>query len=198
MGASDERLLRVERGADGVTLRLLAPGVGLFTDAVPRGHVLVPGQRAGTLRLLERSIALIVPPDALGVVRNERPERVHAPVGWGDLLYELDRDPALVATSDAEQAPSAEGVRGLVFRSPQAGRFYHRASPQDPPLVGPGSRVAEGTALGLIEVMKTFAQVSYVPAGGLPTVAQVVRHLVEDGAEVAEGEPLIELEPARE
>ena len=53
-----------------------------------------------------------------------------------------------------------------------------------------------GTPVGLIEVMKTFFQVRYGDAnlGDLPTTAKVAKHLVEDGAEVERGQPVIELE----
>jgi acetyl-CoA carboxylase biotin carboxyl carrier protein len=83
-----------------------------------------------------------------------------------------------------------------VFRSPSAGRFWHRASPAEPPLVGEGDELEPGRAIGLIEVMKTFTLVLYAPGGALPTRARVVRVLAADGAEVADGAPLLELEGA--
>ena len=83
--------------------------------------------------------------------------------------------------------------------APQTGRFYHRARPSDPPFVQSGSQVKEGSALGLIEVMKTFSQVVYRAQGlrgePLPAQARIVAHLVPDGAEVAQGDPLIEVAP---
>ena len=95
-------------------------------------------------------------------------------------------------------APSASADGRLLARSPQVGRFYHRPSPDKPAYVEAGAEVQAGTTLGLIEVMKTFFQVRYGDAdlGDLPARARVVRHLVEDGAEVEPGDPILELEPA--
>ena len=57
-----------------------------------------------------------------------------------------------------------------------------------------GTILEEGQPIGLIEVMKTFAHVRYAGAG-LPPRGRVAKVLVEDGAEVGAGDPLIEIEP---
>jgi hypothetical protein len=44
--------------------------------------------------------------------------------------------------------------------------------------------------------MKTFGHVPYRAAGGLPKRAKLVRYLVDEGAEVRDGQALIEVEPA--
>lgn len=188
----DELPLRAE--VDGDRVRLSAPAVGLWTRAVPRGRVLSPGQEAGVLLVLGRAHPLVVPEGVAGVVTSERPERVHEPVGWGQVLYELStaESPAVAGAPAAAERAGPSGA--LVVPAPQAGRFWHRAAPGDPPFAAPGQELAPGSALGLIEVMKTFTQVAYRAAGGLPERARVVRHLVEDGAEVAEGDALIEVE----
>jgi biotin carboxyl carrier protein len=84
----------------------------------------------------------------------------------------------------------------LFVRAPHAGRFWQRASPGEAPLVSVGDVVEAGRALGLIEVMKTFAQVHYRPTGNLPPRARVRRFLVSDGAEIDDRAALIEVEPA--
>ena len=60
--------------------------------------------------------------------------------------------------------------------------------------------ITAGQTIGLIEVMKTFTHLAYTPEdkGGnaLPTRARVVRIVAGDGDEVAEGDPLFEVEPA--
>ena len=73
--------------------------------------------------------------------------------------------------------------------APQAGRFYHKASPEDPAFVSPGSSLKEGDPLGLIEVMKTFNRVKY---SGEPT--KVARIVPEDGDDLVAGDVLLELE----
>jgi len=194
MSATEAIDLLVERGAGG--LRLLSPDVGYYTRAVDAGRVLVPGETAGWLLTLGRARALTVPAGITGVVRSARPERVHHPVGHGDVLVELaplETAGAELAHDLAEQAAVEAGA--LVFRSPTAGRFWHRPAPAEPPLVEAGARIEEGAAIGLIEVMKTFAQVLYRPAAGLPARARVVRVAAADGSDVDEGDVLLELEP---
>ena len=70
-----------EEGA-GASIALLSPGVGLFTGAARKGELLGQRQRAGTLLVLGRAHALIVPDGVEGRVCNDCPERVHEPVDW--------------------------------------------------------------------------------------------------------------------
>jgi len=187
-----ELLLRV----DGEVTLLLAPLAGLFTCAIPRGTPLGPGQDAGTVLRLGRAITLVVPPGVSGLVTSPRPERVHAPVSYADVLYELSPLAGLAgqsSPSNEDPAPKADGR--LVLRSPQSGRFYHRPSPDEDVLAPPGTALSEGTPVGLVEVMKTFAHVPYRAEGGLPARARVVRLLTADGADVSAGDPLLEVEP---
>jgi biotin carboxyl carrier protein len=58
-----------------------------------------------------------------------------------------------------------------------------------------GRELEPGTPIGLIEVMKTFAQVVYRAERGLPARARIVRVLARDGADVDEGAPLIAVAP---
>jgi acetyl-CoA carboxylase biotin carboxyl carrier protein len=80
-----------------------------------------------------------------------------------------------------------------VFRAPTSGRFYGRSTPDKPPFVQVGSELGTGTAVCLLEVMKTFHRVTY---GGtdVPTRARVREVLVADGADVNAGDPLLALD----
>lgn len=180
---------------EGEELRLLSPQVGTFTCALPAGHTLVPGQLAGTLHVLGKAFALRVPPDASGIICSAAPERVHAPTGFRDRLYELRPIGEMEALREREEA-DAEAAGGLHLRSPQTGRFYHRPSPDRPAFAAEGKVLEPGMPVGMIEVMKTFTHVTYQPEDRLPQRARVVRLLVGDGAEVEEGEPLVEVEAA--
>jgi biotin carboxyl carrier protein len=61
-----------------------------------------------------------------------------------------------------------------------------------------GQTIAAGTPIGLIEVMKTFTHVTYQPRENLPPQARVVRMIAGDGADVREGEALLEIaDPSR-
>ena len=68
------------------------------------------------------------------------------------------------------------------------GVLYWRASPDTDPYVAEGSPVALGQTIALIEVMKTFNEVKANEAG------VVTRLLVDDGAEVAVGEDIVEVQ----
>ncbi|MEW6074141.1 MAG: biotin/lipoyl-containing protein [Planctomycetota bacterium] len=188
---SDALKLLVETAAGHV--RLLSPSVGLFTQSAARGAVLTPGANAGVLETLGVAHPLVVPPGVLGRVASDRPELIHAPVGYATPLYELAPLEAGAAAPIAPVAP-ARGAAGLVFRAPYSGRFWHRPSPHDPPFVAEGSEIADGDPLGLIEVMKTFTHLHYAAGEGLPARARVARILVPDGGEVSEGDPIVEVE----
>ena len=179
---------------DGERLALLSPGVGTFTEARAPGVVLSPGQRAGVLTTLSQPVDLIVPEGVRGVIASERPERVHHPVGFGDVLYELELLSADGIEAFVADKPTADGA--LALRALSSGRFYHRASPKADPFVREGDVLESGRPIGLIEVMKTFNHVHYHPDGGLPARARLVRFLVPDGGEVRSGDGLIEVAPA--
>ena len=60
--------LLIERDADGDSFRLCAPDAGLFTEALPLGAALAPGQPAGSLLRLGRAVRLVVPSGVHGRV----------------------------------------------------------------------------------------------------------------------------------
>ena len=72
--------------------------------------------------------------------------------------------------------------------SPMVGTVYMQAEPGTPPFISVGARVAEGDTLLIVEAMKTM---NHIPA---PRAGTVKRILVEDGAAVEYGAPLVILE----
>ena len=68
------------------------------------------------------------------------------------------------------------------------GVFYRRPGPDQPPLAEPGQPVEAGQAIGLIEVMKTYHDVTAPRAGVLS------EFLVEDAAFVEYGAPIARLQ----
>ena len=189
MATTKLALIREER--DG-KLVLCAPSVGTLTEAAGRGRLLAAGERAGVLLVLGVAHDLVVPPGVTGRVENPVPDRILAPVSYGDVLFELSPLEAGVTDEAADDAADASG--GPVLRAPYAGRFWHRPAPGDPAFVSKGDTVEAGATVGLLEVMKTFTHLSYPSDGSLPSPARVVRVLVDDGAEVGEGEALLEVE----
>lgn len=73
-------------------------------------------------------------------------------------------------------------------QSPLPGLFYHRPSPDKPPFVEVGSVVTADQSVGLVEVMKQFAEVK---AGFDGTVTAI---LVEDAGVVGPGDAVMTIE----
>ena len=87
--------------------------------------------------------------------------------------------PAIAATE-----PDSDG--GLI-RAPMYGVFHRSQAPGAPPFIEVGQMVEPGQTLGLLEAMKVFSAVT-AEAGG-----KVEAILVESGAEVSLGQPLLRL-----
>ena len=93
--------------------------------------------------------------------------------------------PAASAPSEPAEDPASHP--GAVT-SPMVGTVYMQAEPGAPPFVSVGQQVAEGDTLLIIEAMKTM---NHIPA---PRAGTVMRILIEDGAAVEYGAPLMIIE----
>lgn len=179
------------------TIELRAPSPGMFVPWIGQGDLVTPGAAIGELVVLGRTSALVVPrtgepATGLAGIALRLPPATH-PVGYGDVLVALDPSLQLAAGTAAGTAAAAATVEGLVFHAPTSGRFYGRPAPDKPPFVTEGTRLATGTTICLLEVMKTFHRVTY-GGPGLPDTARVRRVLVADGDDVNAGDPLLALE----
>jgi biotin-dependent carboxylase-like uncharacterized protein len=99
------------------------------------------------------------------------------------------REVAPLPTTVGAAAP-AERDDEFTVTAPLIGVFYRSARQGEPPLVAPGDRVAADQPLGLIEVMKTFHEVT---AG---RAARVVAVRAADATPVEYGEALFTLSPS--
>jgi acetyl-CoA carboxylase biotin carboxyl carrier protein len=101
--------------------------------------------------------------------------------------------PARLAVAEAAPVPPAASAApepGLLpVTAPMVGKFYAAPSPSDPPFVVPGTKVAAGATVGLIEVMKVFAGIKTEIAG------VIERILVSNGQFVEFGETLFWIRP---
>jgi len=88
---------------------------------------------------------------------------------------------AVQAAADPADDPGA-------VPSPMVGTVYMQAEPGAPAFIKVGQEVAEGDTLLIVEAMKTM---NHIPA---PRAGTVKRILVEDGAAVEFGAPLVILE----
>jgi acetyl-CoA carboxylase biotin carboxyl carrier protein len=97
---------------------------------------------------------------------------------------------AAAALPPAVAAESAAPEPGLLpVTAPMVGKFYAAPSPSDPPFVTPGTKVAAGATVGLIEVMKVFASIKTETAG------VIERILVANGQFVEFGQTLFWIRP---
>lgn len=123
----------------------------------------------------------------------------------GDTAVRLKRGGEVVAFSGpapaapraanpaSEPAPaakeSAAEARMLVIKSPMVGTFYRASGPEAAPFVKVGDRIGPEKTVCIVEAMKVFNE---IPAG---ISGQVVAILVENGAPVEFGQPLIKVDP---
>ncbi|MEL6886763.1 MAG: acetyl-CoA carboxylase biotin carboxyl carrier protein [Pseudomonadota bacterium] len=93
--------------------------------------------------------------------------------------------PAPAAAPEAAADPAEDP--GAVI-SPMVGTVYMQAEPGAPSFIKVGQQVSEGDTLLIVEAMKTM---NHIPA---PRAGTVKRILVDDGAAVEFGAPLVILE----
>lgn len=90
------------------------------------------------------------------------------------------------AAKEAHQGDPAQHPGAVT--SPMVGTAYLQAEPGTPPFVSIGDKVSEGQTLLIVEAMKTMNQ---IPS---PRAGTIKRILVEDGAPVEFGAPLMIIE----
>jgi acetyl-CoA carboxylase biotin carboxyl carrier protein len=126
--------------------------------------------------------------DTLNVRVSRRNEAAPAPAAYpaAPAPPPAPAEPGRAATVElaAEDPASHPGA----VTSPMVGSIYLQAEPGAPAFVSVGTEVAEGDTLLIIEAMKTM---NHIPA---PHAGTVRRILVEDGAAVEYGAPLMIIE----
>ncbi len=102
--------------------------------------------------------------------------------------------PQPASASGGEAAPADAGSdegglpSGHVIESPMVGTFYRASAPTAPPFVEEGQTVKAGDTVCIIEAMKILNQIEADVSGTVKTI------LVENGAPVEFGEPLMVIE----
>ena len=106
-------------------------------------------------------------------------------------VFQGGQAPARPQTAAAEAAARqpASDAGMLVIKSPMVGTFYKASGPDSAPFVKVGDRIAPEKTVCIVEAMKVFNE---IPAG---VSGQVVAILVENGAPVEFGQPLIKVDP---
>lgn len=119
-------------------------------------------------------------------VKNVAPQPIAAPVA---LTASQQSTPAAVSNAAPSVSSSEDPANhpGAVT-SPMVGTVYMQAEPGAPAFITIGSKVNEGDTLLIVEAMKTM---NHIPA---PKSGSIQRILVEDGAAVEFGTPLVIIE----
>ena len=94
------------------------------------------------------------------------------------------------ARAGGDAADAARPDDMILVHAPMMGTFYRGASPQDPPFVEVGDRVAPGDPLCLFEVMKLYTTIEAERAG------RIVEIGAENEAVVEHGQLLFVIDPA--
>lgn len=128
--------------------------------------------------------------DSLNVRVSRRPEAVAHPTPAAPPAAAPPPPPSAAAAEEPASPVAVEDPAdhpGAVS-SPMVGTVYMQAEPGAPAFVSVGDTVAEGDTLLIIEAMKTM---NHIPA---PRPGTVKRVLIEDGAAVEYGAPLMIIE----
>ncbi|MDE0107098.1 MAG: acetyl-CoA carboxylase biotin carboxyl carrier protein [Bryobacterales bacterium] len=94
---------------------------------------------------------------------------------------------AATAPKGESEARSVGGAGGQLVESPMVGTFYAASSPEAPPFVEVGDRVAKGQVVCIIEAMKLMNEIECEYDG------VVAERLVENAQGVEFGQPLFRI-----
>jgi acetyl-CoA carboxylase biotin carboxyl carrier protein len=115
--------------------------------------------------------------------------RVRIRRGGEVVAYSAPAAPVARPAAPAGGGEPAAPDRSVVIKSPMVGTFYKASGPDSPVFVKVGDRIGPEKTVCIVEAMKVFNE---IPAG---VSGQVVAILVENGAPVEFGQPLIKVDP---
>ncbi|MDV6247082.1 acetyl-CoA carboxylase biotin carboxyl carrier protein [Rhodococcus opacus] len=161
--------------------------------SVTRGS---PGAGAVWSKLLEEAPAGNTPNGSHPTTQEKTPAHaVSAPGGVALQHSEAATRPASATHPESPEAtpavtsPDVPEQHWLPVRSPTVGTFYRAPAPGEPPFVNEGDHVEAGQAIGVVEVMKLFSNVTADVSG------IIVRLPVADGQMVEHDQSLAWIEP---
>jgi len=121
-------------------------------------------------------------------VRVSRAAPVAAPVAPAPVAVSAAPVAAAPAATPAPTTPEDPASHPGAVTSPMVGTVYLQPEPGAPAFIKVGSTVSEGDTLLIVEAMKTMNHIH------APTAGTVKRILVDDGAAVEFGSPLVIIE----
>lgn len=137
------------------------------------------GSTVGEFELTEAGTHIIIRrrPDMMMVSSTPVQSTAAAPHTTGD------------PSVQAAPARPAKEDRSIPIVAPLTGVYYSAPSPASPPFVTPGSTVAVGQVVALVEAMKVFNEIQSEVAG------RVIEIVATNGEVVQKGDALIKVEP---
>ena len=144
------------------------------------------------VKKVRRLIELMKEHDLSELDLKQADNRVRIRRGGEVVAYSAPAPAAARPAVSAAAAPAQESAadsRTLVIKSPMVGTFYRASGPDSAAFVKVGDRIGPEKTVCIVEAMKVFNE---IPAG---VSGQVVAILVENGAPVEFGQPLIKVDP---
>ena len=132
------------------------------------------GSTVGELELTEGGTRIVIR-------RSPNMMMVSAPVA--QVTHASGALPAVAAHAEKDD-------RSVPVVSPITGVFYSSPSPTEPPFVTPGSFVAVGQVIALVEAMKVFNEVQSEAAGRVREIVAVNGEVVQKGDTIMKLEPM--------
>jgi acetyl-CoA carboxylase biotin carboxyl carrier protein len=143
------------------------------------------------VKKLRRLIELMKEHDLSEIDLKEADHHVRIKRG-GDVIATTAAPFALTAARQTAAEPALQPAADagmLMIKSPMVGTFYKASGPDSAAFVKVGDRIGPEKTVCIVEAMKVFNE---IPAG---ISGQVVAILVENGAPVEFGQPLIKVDP---
>jgi acetyl-CoA carboxylase biotin carboxyl carrier protein len=131
------------------------------------------GSTVGELELTEGGTRIVI---------RRSPNMMMVTTPAAHMAHQSGALPAAPARAEKED-------RSVPVTTPMTGVFYSAPSPTEPPFVSPGSFVAVGQVVALVEAMKVFNEVQAEVAGRVREIVAV------NGEVVQKGDALMKLEP---
>ncbi len=140
------------------------------------------GSTVGELELMEAGTHIIIRrrPDMMMV---SMPAQGTAAVGYST-------QPAGAPITAADPAHTAKEDSSVPIVAPLTGVYYSAPSPTSPPFVTPGSMIAVGQVIALIEAMKVFNEVQAEVAGLVKETIAINGDVVQKDDALLKVEPL--------
>lgn len=178
---------------------ILSPAVGYYYKKLNNEAFLSEGSSIGKLKILNITYELHLPKGVYGKVKIEKDKDKIIPVEYGQELFRLIPDKnsfeekKQTKISEYKKIKKAEGEHLITAFT--NGIFYRKPSPELPPYARLNQEIEKGKVLGLIEVMKTFNQITFLGTGKNDSqIWKIKKIVIEDGEEVKSGQPLFLLE----